>query len=205
MIKEFGTDVRERVDGVRDRVDEVRRMNKIALAKLLIPWGLAGATTLILWFFLPPDMFSKYATVFSIYSFIPIIGTLSVVPAGLGLGIHPVPLISFIIVTDAILALFLVWNFDYAKKVPGLGKLVVRVGESGEKALQKYKWAKRLGFIGVVLLVIFPLQWTGAGVGSIVGRLIGMSSLMTFLAVIIGTFIRSTLAALIYFGAISIF
>ena len=101
--------------------------------------------------------------------------------------------------------MFLVWNFDYAKKIPGLGKLVQRVGEQGEQALQKYKWAKRFGFIGVVLLVIFPLQWTGSGVGSIVGRLIGMQPLMTWLAVVIGTFIRSTLATLIYYGAISFF
>jgi len=74
-----------------------------------------------------------------------------------------------------------------------LGILVVRVGDSGERALQKYKWAKRFGFVGLVALVIFPLQWTGAGVGSIVGRLIGMTPLMTWLAVIIGTCVRSVI------------
>ncbi|MBN1762092.1 MAG: small multi-drug export protein [Methanomicrobia archaeon] len=197
MIKEMEMDVRKKVKFVIS-------MNKIALAKLLIPFAIAGATVLFLWFFFPED-FGKYVTVFSVYSFVPLIGTLSVVPTGLRIGIPPIPLIAFIIFTDAVLALFLVWNFDYAKKVPGLGKLVERVGEQGEEALQKYKWAKRFGFIGVVLLVIFPLQWTGAGVGSIVGRLIGMQPLMTWLAVIIGTFIRSTLATLIYYGAISFF
>jgi len=197
MIKEMQTDVKE-------KVDRVRLMNKIALVKLLLPFGIAGATVAFLWLFLP-EMFGKYVTVFGVYSFMPLIGTLTVVPTGLGLGIPPVPLIAFIIFTDAVLAMFLVWNFDYAKKIPGLGKLVERVGESGEQALQKYKWAKRFGFIGVIILVIFPLQWTGAGVGSIVGRLIGMHSLMTWVAVIIGTFIRSTLATLICLGAISLF
>lgn len=197
MIKDIEMNVR---GGIR----EVMVMNKIKLAKFLIPWALGGATGLSLWLVFPDD-FGNYMTVFSVYSFVPLIGTLSVVPTGLRLGIPPVPLIAFIIVTDAILALFLVWNFDYAKKIPGLGKLVERVNDRGELALQKHKWASRLGFIGVVLLVIFPLQWTGAGVGSIVGRLIGMQSLMTLLAVVIGTFIRSTLAALIYLGALSIF
>ncbi len=196
--------IKEMEMGVREKVKVVITMNKIALAKLLIPFALAGATVAFLWLVIPQD-FGKYLSVFIVYSFLPFLGTLSVVPTGLGLGIPPVPLIAFIMVTDGILALFLVWNFDYAKKIPGLGKLVERVGESGEKALQKYKWAKRFGFIGVILLVIFPLQWTGAGVGSIIGRLIGMPSLMTWLAVIIGTFIRSTLATLIYLGAISIF
>ena len=197
MIKEMEMTVRE-------KIKMVIKMNKIALAKLLLPFGIAGASVLFLWLFFPEN-FGKYVTVFGVYSFLPLIGTLSVVPTGLGLGIHPVPLISFIIFTDAVLSLFLVWNFDYAKKVPGIGELVERVEESGEKALTKYKWAKRFGFIGLVALVIFPLQWTGAGVGSIVGRLIGMPSLMTWLAVIIGTFIRSTLATLIYLGVVSIF
>lgn len=190
---------------VKDKVDAVRQANKIALAKFLIPFGIAGATMAFFWLFVDPETMGKYATVFSIYSFVPLIGTLSVVPTGLSLGIPPAPLIAFIIFTDAVLAMFLVWNFDYAKKIPGLGKLVARVGETGEQALHKYKWAKRFGFIGVVLLVIFPLQWTGAGVGSIVGRLIGMPSLMTWFAVIVGTFIRSTLATLICLGAVSFF
>jgi uncharacterized membrane protein len=185
MLKDIQADVRE-------KVDVVRQTNKIALAKFLIPFGLAGATVIFFKLFMP-EMLGKYATVFGIYSFVPIIGTVTVVPTGLGLGIHPIPLIAFIVYTDAILAMFLVWNFDYAKKIPGFGQLVERVGERGEQALQKYKWAKRLGFIGVVMFVIFPLQWTGAGVGSIVGRLIGMESLMTWLAVIIGTCIRSVI------------
>ena len=184
--------IKEMEMNVKGKVRMVIQMNKIALVKLLLPFGIAGAAVAFLWLFLPED-FGKYLSVFSVYSFVPLIGTISVIPYGLGLGIQPIPLIAFIIFTDAVLALFLVWNFDYAKKIPGLGKLVERVGESGEKALQKYKWAKRFGFIGVVILVIFPLQWTGAGVGSIVGRLIGMPSLMTWLAVIIGTFIRSTI------------
>lgn len=198
MIRDIHTDVKE-------KVEVVRQTNKIALAKFLTPFAIAAATMAFFWLFVDPGMASKYAAVFSVYSFVPIIGTVTVVPTGLQLGIPPVPLIVFIIFTDAVLAMFLVWNFDYSKKIPGVGKMVERVGESGELALQRYKWAKRFGFIGVVLLVIFPLQWTGAGVGSIVGRLIGMPSLMTWFAVIIGTFIRSTLATLIYLGAVSFF
>ncbi len=185
MIKEMEMNVRGGIRGVMI-------MNKIKLAKFLIPWGLGGAAVLFLWLILPED-FGKYLTVYTVYSFVPIVGMISAIPTGLQLGIHPVPLIAFIIFTDAVLAMFLVWNFDYAKKIPGLGILVVRVADSGERALQKYKWAKRFGFVGLVALVIFPLQWTGAGVGSIVGRLIGMTPLMTWLAVIIGTGIRSVI------------
>jgi len=163
---------------VREKIRIVIQMNKIALAKVVIPLVVSGALMIFL-LLLGSEIFGKYLAVFSVYSFMPIVGTVTSIPTGLGLGIPPVSLISFITFTDAVFALFLVWNFDYAKKIPGIGELVERVEESGEKALIKYKWAKRFGFIGLVAFVIFPLQWTGAGVGSIVGRLIGMPPLMT--------------------------
>ena len=186
----------------KEKMEMVMQMKKIALAKLVIPFCIAGAMVIFFWF-AGHDIYTKYATVFSIYSFMPLGGAVAAIPAGLKLGIPPVGLISFIIFTDGVLALFLVWNFDYAKKIPGLGKLVERAEENGEKAIRKYKWAKRFGFVGLVVLVMFPLQWTGSAVGSIVGRLIGMTPLMTWLAVVVGTFIRSTLTTLISIGVLS--
>ncbi len=182
----------------KEKMEMIMQMRLIAFAKLVIPFCILGATVLFFWLFVEPEVYAKYAKVFSIYTFIPLVGTGAAIPEGLRLGIPPAAILSFIVFTDAVLALFLVWNFDYAKKLPGIGKLVERVEESGERAIRKYKWVKRFGFIGVVVLVIFPLQWTGAAVGSIVGRLIGMPSLITWFAVVIGTFIRSTL--LIYFS-----
>ncbi len=196
MIKEMEMNVKE-------RMEMVMQMKKIALAKLVIPFCIAGVMVIFFWF-AGQETYTKYATVFSIYSFVPFGGPVAAIPAGLTLGIPPISLIFFIIFTDAVLSMFLVWNFDYAKKIPGLGKLVERAEESGEKAIRKYKWAKRFGFIGLVLLVMFPLQWTGSAVGSIVGRLIGMPPLMTWLAVIVGTSIRSTLTTLISIGVLSI-
>ncbi len=186
----------------KEKMEMVMQMKKIALAKLVIPFCIAGAMVIFFWF-TGQEVYTKYATVFSIYSFMPLGGAVAAIPAGLKLGIPPVGLISFIIFTDAVLALFLVWNFDYAKKIPGLGKLVEKAEENGEKAIGKYKWAKRFGFIGLVVLVTFPLQWTGSAVGSMVGRLIGMTPLMTWLAVIVGTSIRSTLTTLISIGVLS--
>jgi len=193
MLKEMEMDVKE-------KMEMVMQMKKIALAKLVIPFCIAGATLLFFWFFVELEVSAKYAAVFVSYSLMPVGGAVAAIPAGLTL--PPVSFISFVVFTDALLALFLVWNFDYAKEIPGLGKLVERAEEGGEKAIRKYKWAKRFGFIGVVVLVIFPLA-AGGVVGAVVGRLIGMPPLMTWLAVVIGTFIRSTL--LIYFGQLIAF
>jgi uncharacterized membrane protein len=157
---------------------------------------------LFLWF-AGPETYTKYATAFGIYSFMPVGGAIAVIPAGLGLGIPPAGLIFFILFTDADLALFLVWNFDYAKKIPLLGKLVEKTEENGIKAIEKYKWAKRFGFIGLMLFVMFPIQYTGSTIGSIAGRLIGMTPLMTWLAVVAGCLLRSLITTLIYYGVLS--
>jgi len=188
---------------VKERVERVRAMERLAIAKLIIPFCLGIAAAVIL-FLAGQDVYTRYATVFSIYSFMPLGGAIAAIPAGLGLGIHPAGL-TFIVFSDALVSLFLVWNFDHAKKIPLIGKIVEKVEESGNKALRRYRWAKRFGFVGLVLLVIFPLQWTGSAVGSIVGRLIGMPPLMTWLGVVLGTFIRTTLFTLISIGVFSLF
>ncbi len=172
------------------------------VAKLILPFCLAAAAIVVL-SLAGEEVYTKYATVFSIYSFIPFGGPIAAVPAGLGLGISPVGLVAFIVFSDAVLAMFLVWNFDYAKKIPGLGRLVEHVEENGNKALRKYKWARKFGFIGLVLLVMFPFQWTGSAVGSIVGRLIGMPPLTTWVAVVLGTFMRTTILTLVSLGVAS--
>jgi len=197
MIKEMET-------GVREKVDVIRQMKMMAIAKFIIPFCLAGVAVLFLWF-AGSEVYTKYATVFGIYSFMPILGLETAIPTGLSLGIHPAALISFLLYTDAVISMFLVWNLDYAKKIPYIGKLVERTEEEGEKAIKKYKWAKRFGFVGLTIFVVIPFQYTGSVAGSIVGRVIGMTPLMTWLAVVIGCSTRSTIWTLISIGVLSFF
>ncbi len=187
------------IKGIREQVERMREMERSVIAKLLIPISLAIAVAVIIGF-AGQEVYMKYATVFSIYSFMPLGGAIAAIPAGLRLGIHPLCLIAFIVFSDAVLSLFLVWNFDHAKKIPVIGKVVKKMEENGNKALMKYRWAKRFGFVGLVMLVMFPLQWTGSAVGSIVGRLIGMPPLMTWLAVVLGTLIRTSIFTFISIG-----
>ena len=75
--------------------------------------------------------------------------------------------------------------------------------KSGEKAIKKHKWVQRIGFIGLTIFVIIPLQYTGSIVGAIVGRLLGMPPLTTMLAVVVGCFIRCTIVTLVSIGVLS--
>ncbi|MHC1573740.1 MAG: small multi-drug export protein [Candidatus Syntropharchaeales archaeon] len=55
-----------------------------------------------------------------------------------------------------------------------------------------------------MLLVTTPLQGTGAVAGSVIGRLMGMTPLRTWLAVTLGITFRTALTTLIVLGIISL-
>lgn len=77
------------------------------------------------------------------------------------------------------------------------GKLKALV-EDGQFILHSHPWMKRATFLGLVAFVMFPLAATGSVGGSIFGRLLGMSRLGTFTAIMIG---NSLGCALMYFGS----
>ena len=109
--------------------------------------------------------------------------------------IHPVLMALSIAFVDMVVALFLVWNYDFAKKIPLIGQFIQRIEDRGKLSEEKYGWVKPLRFIGIMLFVMVPFQGSGGLVGSIVGRLIGMKPWVTFLAITIGAVIGCLLIA----------
>ena len=106
---------------------------------------------------------------------------------------------------DIIIALFLLWNYDLAKKIPLVGKFMEKVEKIGKSSSDKYGWVKPLRFIGIVLFVMVPFQGSGGLVGSIVGRLIGMKPLNTFFAITVGAITGCLLIAYFADAILSVF
>jgi len=119
--------------------------------------------------------------------FFPPLGKESVIPTGVLAGIHPLVIALSIAFVDIIVALFLVWNYDLAKKIPFIGNFIEKVEKIGKSSSKKYSWIKPLRFIGIVLFVMVPFQGSGGLVGSILGRLIGMKPMNTVFAISIGS------------------
>jgi uncharacterized membrane protein len=121
--------------------------------------------------------------------FFPPLGKETIIPAGIALGIHKLIMGLAIAFVDIIVALFLVWNYDLAKKIPFIGKFMIKVEDIGKSSSEKYGWVKPLRFIGIILFVMVPFQGSGGLVGSILGRLIGMKPWNTFIAISIGAIV----------------
>jgi uncharacterized membrane protein len=171
------------------------------VAKLFLPFFIFAIVVLILRFILEGGSSMKLFILMFAY-FIPPLGKESIIPIGVTggeitipvLNIHViVPVLNPLIIAltiafvDIIVALFLVWNYDLAKKIPLVGKFMKKVEDVGRSSSVKYGWIKPLRFIGIVLFVMVPFQGSGGLVGFIIGRLLGMKPWNVFLAISTGS------------------
>ncbi len=181
----------------------------IKILKFFLPFLVAAIGIFIFYLVTEKGSFGKLFLLMVLY-FVPPLGKETIIPIGVfGRPLHipftdkiasipPIdPLIMAIAIAfvDIVVALFLVWNYDLAKKIPLIGDFMGKVEKIGKSSSEKYSWIKPLRFFGIILFVMVPFQGSGGLVGSILGRLIGMKPRNTFLAITIGTIIGCTLIA----------
>jgi uncharacterized membrane protein len=181
-------------------MDTKIRYNKILpLIKFILPIILGFIVFIFVGLFIIENIQFKYWSLISGY-FFPPLGKETIIPAGIISGINPIIMALSIAFVDIIVALFLVWNYDLAKKIPLIGKFIEKIEKIGKTTSNKYNWIKPLRFIGIMLFVMVPFQGSGGLVGSIIGRLIGMKPLNIFLAISSGSIFGCLLIA--YFADI---
>jgi uncharacterized membrane protein len=191
----------------------------ITLLIFLLPFAIAVLVMIILYLLVEKESSGKLFLLMFAY-FFPPLGKESIIPIGVGGGpltipilnqhiivpeINPIVMALTIAFVDIIVALFLLWNYDLAKKIPLIGKFMIKVENLGKNSSDKYSWIKPLRFIGIVLFVMVPFQGSGGLVGSIVGRLIGMKPLNTFFAISIGAIVGCLLIAFFADAILSVF
>lgn len=130
--------------------------------------------------------------------FFPPLGKESVIPLGIASGLDPLLIGLAIAMIDILIALFLLWNYDFAKLIPYMGLWMEKVEKRGGKKFKEKPWLENLAFFGLIFFVMFPFQGSGGIATSIVGRVIGMNKYKVLLAIIIGALVGCLLIA--YFG-----
>ena len=191
----------------------------LTLLKFLLPFAIAVLAIIILYLVVDKESSGKLFLLMFAY-FFPPLGKESIIPIGVGGGdlnipilnqhiivpeINPIIMALTIAFVDIVIALFLLWNYDLAKKIPLIGKFMIKVENIGKNSSDKYSWIRPLRFIGIVLFVMVPFQGSGGLVGSIVGRLIGMKPLTTFFAISTGAIIGCLLIAYFADAILSVF
>lgn len=167
-------------------ISHVLRSERImGIIKFFIPIILGFTVYGLIGLLLEGNTRFTYWSLISAY-FFPPLGKESVIPTGIGLGFDPLLMAVSIAFVDVVVALFLLWNYDLAKKIPIIGRFMEKIEQIGKASSGKYSWIKPLRFIGIILFVMVPFQGSGGMVGTILGRLFGMKPLNTFLGIGIG-------------------
>ncbi len=162
--------------------------------KFILPFIIGISVILSMGVFILENIQLRYWSLISGY-FFPPLGKETIIPAGIISGINPLIMALSIAFVDIIVALFLVWNYDLAKKIPVIGNFIDKIEKIGKNTSSKYNWIKPLRFIGIMLFVMVPFQGSGGLVGSIIGRLIGMKPWNIFLAISFGSIFGCILIA----------
>lgn len=176
----------------------------VQLGKFFAPIILGLGVIGTIGFLLEEGLSIKFWSLITGY-FFPPLGKETIIPGGIVAGVNPLVMALSIAFVDIIVALFLLWNYDLAKKIPLIGKFMVKVENIGKSSSDKYGWVKPLRFVGIMLFVMVPFQGSGGLVGSIIGRLIGMKPWNTFFAISIGAITGCLLIAYFTDAILSVF
>lgn len=93
---------------------------------------------------------------------------------------------------DVCFSLFLIWNYDWVKKLPVLGPALERTEAKGKERVAKTRWFGKATFIMTTMFVFVPFSGSGGTGGTIFGRVVGMRPYKVLAAVAIGSAIGST-------------
>ncbi len=155
---------------------------------LLFPVAVAVVFVAVLLLTLPQELFFPLVGLIVAY-LLPPAGKETVIPVGIALGIPWWYMALAIVAVDLITALFMALNFDLLYRVPWLGPLLSDLTKKTRQFLASHRWLASLWFFAVVLMVMVPVLGSGGVRGSIAGRLLGLSTLLTLFAVVAGSLI----------------
>lgn len=179
--------------------DLQRKTRDVILFQLTFPFLLSALGILIIYYyctmFLNRHLFFVLGG-FMVAYFFPPAGKESVIPLAISRGV-PYYLIALAITfIDSMVSLFLIWNYDYAKKIPFFGHLLIMVEKRGRRVITRSRILSRFAYAALVLFVMVPFQGTGGAGATVIGRMIGMNPYRVFSAVVIGALLGTFLLAL---------
>ncbi|MCK5773796.1 MAG: small multi-drug export protein [Thermoplasmata archaeon] len=126
-----------------------------------------------------------------IFYTVPPLGKETIIPTRIKQGVPPFFIGFATTMIDLCFCTFLIWNYDWVKKLPVFGPALGRTEEKGRKKAKKSWWFKRATFTLTTLFVLVPFNGSGGVGGTVLGRIVGMKPYRVLLAVFIGSVIGS--------------
>lgn len=163
--------------------------------KISVPFLLCGAFLAVVRLLLPAEQWLLLFGMMVAYV-VPPLGRETIIPVGILLGL-PWWLVAFSLAfLDFAGGLFMAWNFPLVLRIPYVGPWIQRFMAAGRTYLDRRPWLERFYFLGLIIFVSIPFDGSGSIVGSIVGRMLGMTKTEVLSCITIGGVIGSFAIAL---------
>ena len=162
---------------------------------VIFPFAVLMLYPCILYFALPSSLFWTFFALSFAY-FIPPAGKETVIPLMVVGGI-PWWLAAFsIMLYDLMGALFIIWNFPLALRIPWFGNWAERFMKTGREQFDQYPIIEHISSVGLAFFVMIPFEGSGGVAASIIGRMLGMDYLKILISVGIGSLLSASAIAL---------
>ncbi len=106
------------------------------------------------------------------------------------------PLAAMVVYGDAGTSLMIMANMNFIYRIPVLGRRLAEARQVGYRVLRTHKWMRRAAELGLAVFVALPFQGSGAVLGVVLGRILGLTRLAIFSFVVLGSAAGSALVAL---------
>lgn len=106
-----------------------------------------------------------------------------------------------IVIMDFYVSFFITMNFDLLLKIPLIGAWIRWIMRLAKSVITKKPWIEELSSAGLLIFMYIPLQGSGAMTCSVIGRLLGYSSIQTIGLVVMGSTL-STITVIFGFSSV---
>ncbi|KAF1078210.1 small multi-drug export protein [Methanogenium sp. MK-MG] len=170
-------------------------LNSWHIFYFVFPFAILILYPCILYLVLPRALFWTFFALALAY-FIPPAGKETVIPLMVMAGI-PWWLAAFsITLFDLMGALFIIWNFPLALRIPWFGHWAKRFMTTGREQFDRHPIIEHISSVGLAFFVMIPFEGSGGVAASVIGRMLGMDHLKILISVGIGSLFSASAIAL---------
>ncbi len=109
----------------------------------------------------------------------------------------PWALAALVVYGDLATCSVMMANMTLLYRTPWLGRRLASAHEAGWYVLHVHRWMHRVAWLGVAVFVAAPFQGSGAVIGTIIARILGLSRPETFTAMLVGSGVGCSVLALL--------
>jgi hypothetical protein len=106
------------------------------------------------------------------------------------------PVAGLVVYGDVSTALVIIANMHLLYRIPAVGQRLAAARKAGDQILKVHKWMRRSAELGLVIFVAAPFQGSGALLGVVFGRILGLSRLAIVSTTLLGSTIGASLVVI---------